>query len=49
MASRGPLVGAARLFSSDRLDDMERRFQDGGKQVKGGLLGILQGMQFSDF
>lgn len=30
MASRGPLVGAARLFSSDRLDDMERRFQDRG-------------------
>lgn len=30
MASRGPLVGAARLFSSERLDDFERRYKDTG-------------------
>lgn len=28
MASRGPLAGAARLFSTDRLDDMERRYKE---------------------
>ncbi|CAJ1370621.1 unnamed protein product [Effrenium voratum] len=36
MASRGPLAGAARLFSSAKLDDMERRFQEMDEAAKRG-------------
>ena len=36
MASRGPMVGAARLFSSSQLDDMERRYQEMDEAAKRG-------------
>ncbi|CAK9071225.1 Putative transcription elongation factor SPT5 homolog 2 [Durusdinium trenchii] len=35
LAARGPLAGAARLFSSQRLDEMEQRYQERTEGVKG--------------
>ena len=43
MASRGPLAGAARLFSTDRLDDMERRYKETVTLVKHGYLPRVSG------
>ena len=44
MASRGPLAGAARLFSTDRLDDMERRYKETVTLLKHGYLPRASGV-----